>query len=397
MSGTAGLVVQRLARGLQRFRDADSINDHIVGLAARGGGRDFLQIVMVEGAGAAALHLLEIVAAPHVAHEQQAFQRLHVGARGDHVHRHGDARIVVVAELRQDGFRVFVGPVGDLLAKLVALAEFLAHGLDDVVGVAVGLGEDQCLRNFAAARKYRRQLVAEGTDNRAYLIRVDEIAVKFPNAVGDIRILSLPAAAARQSLALLDLLIQLELAAVPGRLGLDDIDLVADIDAVGDRLLMAVFADHVLLEEPIGAVIRRGGQTDEKGVEVLQHLTPQVVNRAMTLVDDDEIEELGWNLAAIDHRHRFLGPNLQLCGIDLFGSLVQLLALQERIHALDGADADLAIPADKGRLEALNTVKLGELAVVVAGHVGHERLFGLFAQIPCVHEKQDALGVGMFE
>ena len=55
---------------------------------------------MVQRAGAAAFHLLEVVAAFHVAHEEQAFQRLDVGAGGDHVHGDGDARVVVVAELR---------------------------------------------------------------------------------------------------------------------------------------------------------------------------------------------------------------------------------------------------------------------------------------------------------
>jgi hypothetical protein len=37
-------------------------------------------------------------AALHVAHEEQALQRLDVGAGGDHVHGDGDARVVAVAE-----------------------------------------------------------------------------------------------------------------------------------------------------------------------------------------------------------------------------------------------------------------------------------------------------------
>ena len=183
---------------------------------------------------------------------------------------------------------------------------------------------------------------------------------------------------------------------MPGLLRVDGIDFVADIDAVGDGLFMIVFADDILLEEAVGAVVRRGGQTDEIGVEILQNLTPEVVNRAVAFVDDDEIEELRRNLAVVDNRHGLPGLN-EFRRIDLLGGVIHLLALQERVHALDGADANLAIPGDEGRGEALDVVKLGELVVVVAGHVGHEFLLGLFAQVPGVHEKKNALGVGVFE
>ena len=64
------------------------------------------------------------------------------------------ARVVVVAELREDRLRVFLDLVGDLLAELVALGELLAHSLDDVVGMAVGLGEHKRLRDFTAAGEY---------------------------------------------------------------------------------------------------------------------------------------------------------------------------------------------------------------------------------------------------
>ena len=155
-------------------------------------GVTFLQVVGVERARAAPLHLLEVVAALHVAHEEQAFERLHVGAGGDHVHGHGDARIVVVAELREDGFRVFGRLVGDLLAEVVALAELLADDLDDVVGVAVGLGEDQGLRHLLAAGEDLRQLVAEGADDGADLVGVDDVAVELRGGVVLVLVLALP-------------------------------------------------------------------------------------------------------------------------------------------------------------------------------------------------------------
>ena len=350
-----GSGVERLAGGLERFGDADGIHDDVVGLAAGRGGGDLLEVVVIEGAGAAALHLLEIVPAPHVAHEQQAFERLDVGAGGHHVHGHGDARVVVVAELREDGFRVFGGFVGDLLAELVALAELLAHRLDDVVGVAVGLGEDERFRNFGAARKYLRPLVPKGADDGANLVRVDDGTVQFLAGIDDGLVLNFPALAARQPLALLDLLMRPGLAAALRPQRVDGVDFVADVDAIGDGLLVAVFADDVRFEEPIGAVVRGGRQADEIGVEVFQDLAPQVVNRAVAFVDDDEVEELGRNVRVVDDRHGLSGLH-HLRRVALLGGLVHLLVPQQRVHALDGADADLAVPGDVGRLEALDVV-----------------------------------------
>ena len=77
-----------------------------------------------EHAGAAAFHLLEVDAAADVAQEEQAFQRLDVGAGGDHVHGDGDAELRRGAELLDQRLGLFValglgvvGLVGDLLGR----------------------------------------------------------------------------------------------------------------------------------------------------------------------------------------------------------------------------------------------------------------------------------------
>ena len=129
-----------------------------------GGWRHLPEFVRLQDAGAAPLHLLEVVPRFHVAHEQQAFDWLHVGAGGDHVHRDGDARVEVVAEGREGGFRI-LGPVGDLAAELVAFPELLPHRLE-----AVGLGEDQRFGQFPAFGKYPRPVVAECADDGPNLV-----------------------------------------------------------------------------------------------------------------------------------------------------------------------------------------------------------------------------------
>ena len=183
-----------------------------------------------------------------------------------------------------------------------------------------------------------------------------------------------------------------------GLLRIDGIDFAADIDAVGDGLLMGILADDVLSEEAVGAVVRRGGQADEAGVKIFQDLPPEVVDRAVAFVDDDEVEEFRWNLAVIDNRHRLSRLNhFRFRRVDLIGGFIHLPILQERVHALDGTDADLAVPGDKGRFQPLDVVEFSEFPVVVIGHIGHEFLLGLFAQILGVDEKEDAPGVSVFE
>ena len=57
--------------------------------------------------------------------------------------------------------------VGDLLAEGVAPPELVADDPDDVLGVAVVLGEDQGLRDLLAAREdLRGEAVTEGADDR---------------------------------------------------------------------------------------------------------------------------------------------------------------------------------------------------------------------------------------
>src|SRR5262249_46484196 len=159
--------------------------------------------------------------------EEKAFEGLHVCAGGDHVHGHRDARIVVVPELRKDGFWVLSGLIGDLLAEVIALPEFLAHDLDDVVRVAVGLREYQGLRNFFAPREYLRKLVAQRTDDCSYLIWIYDGTVQLRGGVDFIFVLPIPPSFARQTFAFFDLLLRFDLRALLRDFRIDDVNLVA--------------------------------------------------------------------------------------------------------------------------------------------------------------------------
>ena len=402
LEGHGGLGDGRAAGGLERLGDAYGIDDDIVGLGGLRSGRGFAQAIVVERAGAAAFHLLEVAAGFHVAHEEQAFERFHVGAGGDHVHGDGDARVVFVAELLEDGLGIFLVLVSDLFAEGGGFAELLADDLDDVVGVGIRLGEDEGFRDLvfaigaAAVRKDFRQLVAEGLDDLADLGFIDDVAVERLVGIGFVFVLGFPAFGAGELFAFLDEALE-NGATVLGDLGFDEVDLALDVHTIGHGVLVGVFGNDVLIEEGVGAGVRRGGKTNEEGVEVIQHLPPEIVDRAVAFIDDDEVEVLDGDFFVIDDGEWFLAGGFPFTGVFVFGGFVELLVLEDRIHPLDGGDADLGIFRDVGGVEALDGVEFGELSVVVGWLIGEKLLLGLLAEVAGIDEEEDALDAGVLE
>ena len=147
-----GFALQRAGLGLLGFGDAHSVHDHEVILVLRGGRGDLLQIVLAEHTGAAPFHLLKIILAANIAHEDQALDGLHICPGGDHVNGNGNTGIIIVAEGAENSLRT-ICLTGDLLAEVITLAKLLPDDLNDIIRMAVGLGEDQRLGYFAAMRE----------------------------------------------------------------------------------------------------------------------------------------------------------------------------------------------------------------------------------------------------
>jgi hypothetical protein len=186
----------------------------------------------------------------------------------------------------------------------------------------------------------------------------------------------------------------LHLVAGLGDAGADAIDLVADIHAIGDGALVAVFHDEVLAEEADGLLGRRGGEADEVGVEILQHLPPEAVDGAVALIGDDEVEGLDGDGGIVGHVLRAVVGAADLVAGEFVGVLGQLLAAQHGVKPLDGADGDAADVVELVRGEVLDVVNGGELPAVIGQHVLIKLGLRLPAEIRPVHEEEDALGLG---
>jgi hypothetical protein len=174
----------------------------------------------------------------------------------------------------------------------------------------------------------------------------------------------------------------------------DAVHVVVDVHAIGHGLLVAVFHDQVLVEEAEGLLAGRGGQADEVGIEVLQHLAPQVVDAAVGFVGDDDVEGLDGEGGVVGDG---LGLSEQVAQsihalLVVFGR--QLAALEHAEQPLDGADGDARREVELVALQVLDDVFLAELVVVVGRAVLVELFLGLAAQVAAVHQKQHAPGAG---
>ena len=272
-------------------------------LVLRGGGRDLLQIVLAQCPGAPALHLLEIIFAADIPHENQALNGLHVRTRGDHIHSDGNSGIVAVAEFAQ-GFLGILGGIGDLFAEIIALAKFLPDDLDNIVGVTVALGKNQGLGHFPPPGKQGCiQVVPECPDHRADLAGIYNIPVKLGGAVVHVLVQLRPALLPGHAVAVLHHLLQ-NRAALPADLSLNQENILTDVDAIDDGLLPGILTDNVLVKVCQRPLVRGGGQANLESVEVFQNLLPHVIDGAVALVNNDNIKEFRRIFGVVYH---FLG------------------------------------------------------------------------------------------
>ncbi len=161
---------------------------------------------------------------------------------------------------------------------------------------------------------------------------------------------------------------------------------------------MVVFHHEVLLEEAEGLLGRRGGEADERGIEIIQHLPPEIVDGAMAFVGDDEIEFLDGERGVVFHRdglleERFGGFNRQV--IEVGGGF--RLAFEHGVNALDRADDHAGGGVELIAAQALDDVFLGELVVVHGRDELLKFLERLVAEIAAIHEEQDAFRPGVFD
>src|SRR5208282_4601671 len=140
------------------------------------------------------------------------------------------------------------------------------------------------------------------------------------------------------------------------------------------------------------------GKADKRGVEVFEHLPPEVVDGAVALVGDNEVEFLDRKGGVVFDRE---GLFEQLLG-RVNGQVVEVgggsrLALEHGVNALDGGDDDAGGFVERVAGEMLDDVYFGEFVVVDGGDELLEFLERLAAQVAPVNEKEDTMRPGIFD
>ncbi len=98
-------------------------------------------------------------------------------------------------------------------------------------------------------------------------------------------------------------------------LGTNAVDIEVHVDAIGDSRLVGVLHDKVLVEKADGLLARRRGQPDDERVEVVEHLAPHPIDRAVTLVDDDYVEKLRGYCIVIGYLDRGRWLDVEPCAL----------------------------------------------------------------------------------
>ena len=327
--------------------------------------------------------------------KEQTLERFHVRAGRDHVHSDRDARVVGVAEAAQQVLRLRAGRLGcDLLAEVVALAELLLDDLDNVVGVAVLLGKDERLRNLGSTREdLAEEPVPEGVHNEPDLVRRHHVAVELIRRIREVVFHLGQGHFARAAVAPGDVAPGLYGTSLFGDLRLDPVDLVTDVDPVRDRLGVRVVLDDVVVEEADRLRARRGSQPDQERVEVLNDLTPDVVDGPVALVDNDEVEGLDGQVGRVFHRNGFLAtqPARLEQGFLLVLRVVLRVPLQDGVEPLNGRDHDLAGRADRVALQPLDHELIGEAETRRGIPELLELVQRLLPEVVPVDQEQDAV------
>ena len=184
--------------------------------------------------------------------------------------------------------------------------------------------------------------------------------------------------------------------ALLGELGFDAVDVVAHIDLVDHGVFVGVFGDEVLPKKADGLFGGCGGEANEEGIEVFEHLAPEVVDGAVAFVDDDDIERFDGDVGVVAD-----GPGLFVDGAAFYfkagmfvGFVIQLLVGELGIQALDGGDGDLGGVGDAGAAEDVDVVVLGEFAAIVGDDELFKFILGIGGEVATVDQEQDAFDLG---
>ena len=300
------------------------------------------KIIIIDDTNTPALHLFKKTAGFYTSHEHDNFKGFDVRARGDHVHGNSDPRIITVSEFCDQVFRLFAGClVGNLLGKVIALGKFLAHDFNNIFGMAVIFCKNQGLWHIrSAGENLCKELVPKGADNSADLVCCNHITIKLVCIISKIFIQLFPADLSGFPFPDIHIIARLNRGALFCNPGPDTVNIIIHIHPISNGFLMPVFHHKVLIKKTKSLFAGRGSKANNIPVKIIQHLAPEIINRAVTFVCYYKIKGLNGNGRVVFYGRYLIIDILKDLNRFFLFNFGKIITSEHGVKPLDRADAD---------------------------------------------------------
>ncbi len=252
----------------------------------------------------------------------------------------------------------------------------------------IRLRKNQRLWNLTPLREDLRQnLLLKRPDDRSNLTRIHHIPVKLPGSIQNILLALLPASLPRQTIPPLNHPVKNN-RTVPRHISLDNEDIPSHIHIIENRLFVRILAHQIPVKKPERPVIGRCRQPDNKRIEVIQNLLPDIINRPVTLIDHDQIKKLDRILRTVTDLHRAF-QRRNFIQRNKLRPLIERLTAKNRIHPLNRRDTHMGILRNLGCCQPAHIIQLGKQTRIIIRAVFAKLLLSLFSEIFRIDQKQN--------
>ena len=160
------------------------------------------------------------------------------------------------------------------------------------------------------------------------------------------------------------------------------------IDTVYNRLFTGIFADDIFIKKGKSSLIWCSSQPNDKRIKIGKHLTPHIINRAMTFVHNNTIKKFWRIFCIIYHFFWRLGiGSCIFCKGCFLSRFIQFFTFEDRIHSLNRADANLNIRRNIRRFQSTYSIKLRKRSGIIIWCISKKFTLCLFSKTFGIHQK----------
>ena len=309
------------------------------------------KLFIADGAHTTTLHLNVKRFGFHISHEHHHFKRFHISTRSHQRTSDSNAEVTVVAELA-DKLVAIACRISNLLYISVHigigtfLAKHLFGNIHDICCMGLIQRKDESLREICKVRltlwvieHLSINSITISCKNKHYLRRVDNRTVKFRlRVIFSLSRVYLLRLAGVASLHTHTVAFQ-DSATILGSLRLDAIHTVVHIHTIHNALFKRIVHNAVVVEERHGFGYWCSRKTNKTSrVEIFKHPSPVAVNASVTLINDNHVKEIVWQIRIVGKRNlhcRFI--------IVVIVGVFNVFTFQQREQSLNGGYQHIAV------------------------------------------------------